>query len=51
MSSLRETRSFAKFFAIILLLASEGVEKRFGETVYKKDKEEKKQRRENSVCD
>ena len=29
-------------FAIILLLASEGVEKRFGETVYKKDKEEKK---------
>ena len=30
------------FSAIILLLASEGVEKRFGETVYKKDKEEKK---------
>jgi len=39
------------FYAIILLLANEGVEKRFGETVYKKDKEEKKQRRENSVCD
>ena len=39
-------------YAIILLLASEGVEKRFGETVYKKDKEEKKKkRRENSVCD
>ena len=30
------------FSAIILLLASEGVEKRFGETAYKKDKEEKK---------
>ena len=30
------------FYAIILLLASEGVEKRFGETVYKKDEEEKK---------
>ena len=30
------------FYAIILLLASERVEKRFGETVYKKDKEEKK---------
>ena len=29
-------------YAIILLLASEGVEKRFGETVYKKVKEEKK---------
>ena len=34
----------------MLLVASEGVEKRFGETVYKKDEEEKKkQRRENSV--
>ena len=30
------------FFAIILLFASEGVKKRFGETVYKKGKEEKK---------
>ena len=41
-SLLRETRMLANFCAIIVLLASEGVEKRSGETVYKKDKEEEK---------
>ena len=50
MSPLGEIRSFAKFFAIILLLASEGVEKRFGETVYKKDKDKKKKPRDVKIA-
>ena len=41
-SLLRETRIFEKFLRYSSSLSSEGVEKRFGETVYKKDKEEKK---------
>ena len=50
MSPLGEIRSFAKFFAMILLLASEGVEKRFRETVYKKDKDEKKKPRDVKIA-
>ena len=41
-SLLRETRMVEKFLRYSSSLSSEGVEKRFGETVYKKDKEEKK---------
>ena len=35
---------------MILLLASEGVEKRFRETVYKKDKDEKKEPRDVKIA-
>ena len=35
---------------MILLLASEGVEKRFRETVYKKDKDEKKKPRDVKIA-
>ena len=38
-----ETRYFAKFLAIILLLAAKEVEKRFEETVYKSKKKTKKE--------
>ena len=39
------------FFAIILLLASEGVEKRFGELYTRKIKKKEEEETKNGVCD